>query len=196
MRLATTPGRTASVTMRRSMTSPRSFHTRTLLPCPRPRSAASSGFINSGGASREPARSPRVEEMRLSEAGEISISGWAARRSRQAGSTAAAPHRSANASDLSSILPDGVAGKTLSKSESGFPSGPAICTARRVEISLGRMPPNRGSAASIASSINSASVASKHGSVKQKRAARRRKISVFGNDSPSGGITCSARCSQ
>ena len=78
------------------------------------RRAASVGCIKSGGALREAARSPSVEEMRLSEAGEISIRGPATSRSRQAGSKAAAPQRSAKASDLSSILPDGVAGKRLS----------------------------------------------------------------------------------
>jgi hypothetical protein len=194
--LATTPGGTSLVTSSGRMTSPRSFHIRTSMPCPRPRSAASLGFISGGGGLREPARSPSVEEMRLSEDGEISMRGWEACRARQTGSKAAAPHRLANVSDLSSILPDSVAGKTFSKRTSGLPSGPVICSALRVGIWLGRMPANRGSAVSTASSISSSSVALKHGSSKPKRAARRRKISVFGSDSPTGGITASARCSQ
>ena len=73
--LATTPGGTASVTASRRMTSPRSFHTRTSPPCVRLRPLASRGFISNDGVLREAARSPSVEEMRLSEAGEINISG-------------------------------------------------------------------------------------------------------------------------
>jgi len=75
---------------------------------PRLRCAAFLGVHQKRGA-REPMRPPRVEEMRLSDDGEISIRGCGAFRSRQPGSKAAASHRSANASDLSSILPDGVA---------------------------------------------------------------------------------------
>ena len=134
--------------------------------------------------------------MRLSEAGEISISGYVAGRSRQVGINAAAPQRFASVSDFSSILPDGVAGKMLSNSTIGLPSGPFICSACSVEILLGRTPPRRVSAGSTASSISSSSEALKHGSSNPKRAASRRKISVFGNDSPAGGITASARCSQ
>jgi hypothetical protein len=72
--LATTPRGTLSVTSKGKTTSPRSFHTLTL-PAARPRVAASSGCIINGGAFFEPPMLPRVEEMRLSEAGEISISG-------------------------------------------------------------------------------------------------------------------------
>ena len=137
-----------------------------------------------------------VEEMRLSEDGEISIKGCDSSRSRQFGSSAAEPQRSAKVSDLSSTFPDGVAGRILLNRTSGLPSGAVICSACLVGISLGRMPASRGSPASTASSISSSSLALKHGSLKPKRAARRRKISVFGSDSPNGGITASARCSQ
>ena len=71
--LATTPGGTSSVTSSGRITSPRSFHTLTSLPCVSPRVSASRGCIISRGAASR--RTPSVEEMRLSEAGEISISG-------------------------------------------------------------------------------------------------------------------------
>src|SRR5579884_2303846 len=73
--LATTPGGTALLTSSGRITSPRPFHTLTSAPELRPRAAASFGFISRGGARREPGRWPRVEEMRLSEEGEISLSG-------------------------------------------------------------------------------------------------------------------------
>jgi hypothetical protein len=49
---------------------------------------------------------------------------------------------------------------------------------------------------SIVSSISSPSDALKQGSLKPKRAARRRKISVLGSASPTGGIAASPRCNQ
>ncbi len=152
-----------------------------------------------GRAGREPCPllagdDPR--RHRVGDAGEISINGYSACRSRHSGSSTAAPQRSANVADLSSIFPEGVAGNTLSNSTSGRPSGPIIGNALSVGIRLGRTPRKRGSAGSTASSISSSSLAWKHGSVKPKRAARRRKISVLGNDSPSGAMTGSARCSQ
>ena len=47
----------------------------------------------------------------------------------------------------------------------------------------------RGSVASKAASIKSSSLAVNSGPSKPKRVARRRKISVFGRLSPTGGIT-------
>ena len=70
--LATTPGGTSSVTSSGRITSPRSFHTFTSLPCASPRAAASRGCIISRGS--DPAN-PSVEVIRRSDAGEISISG-------------------------------------------------------------------------------------------------------------------------
>src|SRR5207249_5648035 len=70
--LATTPRGTLSLICNGKITSPRSFHTLTS-PAVRPRVAASSGCIINGGAFFEPPMLPRVEEMRLSDAGEISI---------------------------------------------------------------------------------------------------------------------------
>jgi len=72
--LATTPGGTFSVTCKGRITSPRSFQTLTS-PLASPRAAASVGCIISGGALRDAPILPKVEEMRLSDAGEISISG-------------------------------------------------------------------------------------------------------------------------
>src|SRR5215469_1393352 len=69
--LATTPGGTRSLTASGRITSPRPFQTRTSAPPARPRTAASCGFISSGGGRSEPGRWPSVDEMRLSEDGEI-----------------------------------------------------------------------------------------------------------------------------
>ena len=68
---------------------------------------------------------PRVEEMRLSEAGEISNERKppAARATRD--TAPPSPQRFANASDFNSTLPDGVEGKTFSNSTIGLPSDAA-----------------------------------------------------------------------
>ena len=120
--------------------------------------------------------------MRLSEAGEISIRGYEACRSRQPGSRAAGPPP---------------LGQRL-----GFELDPAGRRCRkdvveqdqRLAVRSGHLqrlvgrdvarPDARqpGIGGSTASSISSASVALKHGSSNSKRAARRRKISVFGSD--------------
>jgi hypothetical protein len=70
------------------------------------------------------------------------------RFSARANRAARPPHPTglAKVSEFSSILPDGVAGKTLSNRTSGLPSGPVIFSALRVGIWLGRIPANRGSA--------------------------------------------------
>jgi hypothetical protein len=141
--LATTPGGTSSVTLSGRTTSPRSFHIRTSMPCPRLCCAASFGVHQQWRRLARTGEVPKRRRDALVEDGEISIRGCAAFRSRQPGGKAAAPHRLVNISDLSSILPDGVAGKMLSKSISGLPSGPVICSALRVEIWLGRRPAKR-----------------------------------------------------
>jgi hypothetical protein len=92
-------------------------------------------------------------------------------------------------------LPDGVRGNTFLNIAAGSPAN-VIGSARSVGSVLGDTPPRRGSFASIASSISSASLAVKMGPSNPNRAASRRKISVFGSDSPRGGITAVARWSQ
>ncbi|MEZ5856149.1 MAG: hypothetical protein R3D67_15885 [Hyphomicrobiaceae bacterium] len=107
----TTPGGTASVTTSGRMTSPRSLWTRTLLPFSSLRALASCGFISSGGVSLALPPSPnRVEEIRASDAGEMSIKGNLSSRGRKAGRRTPAPQRSARRSEASSTLPEGVAG--------------------------------------------------------------------------------------
>ena len=110
---------------------------------------------------------PRVEEMRLSEAGVISISGIGANG--PAATRAGAPRRPSGRRAFprrSSILPDGVAGKTLSKSTIGRPSDAVIQPRGRSGCRSAACRARRGSAASTASSISSASLALKHGLVK------------------------------
>ena len=73
---ATTPGGTASLMMSGRTTLPSSFQTRMRFTFSRPRAAASMGLMNNGGASPGLPPSPnKVEEIRLSDAGEISDSG-------------------------------------------------------------------------------------------------------------------------
>ncbi len=86
-------------------------------------------------------------------------------------------------------------GNTFLKRMAGSPPT-VIAVARSVGSRLGATPPRRGSAPSTASSMSCASLAVKIGSVKPKRAASRRKISVLGSESCCGWITGSARCSQ
>src|SRR5881628_3826833 len=191
--VATTPRGTASLTLSGRWISPRSFHTRTRTPSRRPRARASSGCISSGGIPSATWSPPNVEVMRRSDAGEIRVSEYRDSTGRQLGSRAS--YFRSRYADASSTRPDGVFGKTFLKRIASSPST-VIASARSVGSRLGRTPARRGSSGSRASSISSASLARKTGSVKPKRAASRRKISVFGRASFLGGITGSARWSQ
>src|SRR2546423_12899793 len=72
----TTPDRTSVVMRSGRNTSPRSFHTRTHMPSASSRLAASSGFISSTGVASLSGSPPKVEVIRLSEDGVISVNGY------------------------------------------------------------------------------------------------------------------------
>ena len=91
------------------------------------------------------------------------------------------------------ILPLGVLGKVVWKSTASCPAK-VMATAWSKGRRLGVIPCKRASSRANASSMSSVSLAWKAGSVNPKRLARRRKMSVFGRASPTGGMTASARC--
>ena len=116
----TTPGLMASVMCSGKITSPRSFQTLTLFaPCSA-RELASVGCMSSGGVSEgRPPAPNKLDEIRLSDAGDTSESGNAVSRVLNEGNRADGPHRFARTSEASSIFPDGVAGITVSNRASG-----------------------------------------------------------------------------